>query len=483
MKLSPRLTFCLFLTLTLFVCAELPGLFRMDGTEFQDYDLGARIFGAGLGAVYGFLTGVSCWLVTLLANRSIGSRRPPGGGELPNDDPSSRLCRPKVGSYLRCRLLYAAYFLMFVLLATAVSAYVGHETGKCVDLDYYLAATSAENAASVPTHLPLRFFLILLPVLASLSIARMFRVSEDQTHASAYAIRTIIRVSFVVLCLAAVSYNTERLTRPNLTLRPTEPEEGIYVYSNDTVYNVSPLNIYSSRLQGFEHTGLCLITRRPGEINAQRSARGEEWLRFQALDDGYYIHALNLKVADRDGVTNHGGRTSLSDAPYPFDIDAFNHFLAGRSANDRLKPAMKLYRVELADPRTAWDAVARFRDEFNKKYPEGFIYSPVPYRAKYVTLYNCNTVTAAILGEILGQGNRYDFVTAMRGCPGGQTAEDGKKWLEDMMAHDRNPDIARQREWMATEPFSKQAFFHRLMHREGWVYSLAGDWRDEDSVE
>lgn len=450
--------------------------------KFPEYDLAARTFGAGLGVVYGLLTAVGCYGTLLVMNHSISVIQKRAGKKLPENSPPEK----NRWEWFQKIAGYVLKFLFFLLIMAWLGSYVGYSTGERVDWEYSKVSLAVQYAPEWAESVEVHFspwippFLFVLPLALAAIIFATYFFQKDRSQIPALVLGLVICGFFFTTLFFMAARDTRRLTLPNLVWRPVELEEGIYVYANDNVYNVSMLNIYSSRLKGFEHTGLCLLTRRPGEVNSPRLERGEKSLRFEYLDRGYFISDLNLDVADRDGLANHGSRTSLSDVSYPFDIQGFRNLLAGRSVNDRLRPAVCLARVETADPVSAWDEVIRFRDEFNAKYPEGFIYSPIPYRGKHAACYNCNTVTAAILGGILGMDGRYDFMTRIPLCFGGQTAADGKKMLEEMMGRDRKPEMARQREFMENSPFARQAFWHRMLHKDGWLYGVVGEVTREE---
>ncbi|MDO4551074.1 MAG: hypothetical protein Q4C96_07465 [Planctomycetia bacterium] len=273
---------------------------------------------------------------------------------------------------------------------------------------------------------------------------------------------------------------TNILSQPNFCLKPVSVEEGIYIYTNDTAYDAFPLNIYTSRMKGFNHSGLCFLTKNPEQVNSFLEKHDLPRVHFQYLERGYYMNDLNLDIRDHDGLTNFGSRTFLSEDPFPFDVNGFRYYLSGRWPNDRLYPAVTLCRVNVKDPLTAWEKVIRFRNEFNSRYPHGFIYSPIPYQDKYTHLYNCNSLIAGILTEILEMGNRYDFMTDTPWGFGGQNAQAGHFMMNDLWKHDRTAEISQQREWMEKAPFSQQSFYYRLLHRDGWLFRWMGKIHDSE---
>lgn len=252
---------------------------------------------------------------------------------------------------------------------------------------------------------------------------------------------------------------------PNLILHKRMPAEGIYVYANDVVYNYPFLCVFTSRIGGLSHTGICLLTRDPAGINALRRAAGLKGLRFEKLSGGYWMNDLNLDVPDLDGFTNYGSRTGLSERAYPFDVEHWRHFLQGRSANDRLRPAVRVLRLDVSKPRDAWNDVTAFCDRINTQYPEGFIYSPVPFQGRFARLYNCNTLTVLLADEILHDGKNAERLTDGILNPGGQRVEDGRTLLSDYRSENFQEEIAREREWMKKGKTGEQHWIHRFLYR------------------
>ncbi len=447
------------------------------------WDLDARFFGLLLGAAGG-LAG-ACVAGTLFAVLKRSLRKMVNG--VPDEkssaeSPASPACRRTWCAFFASAATRVASVTASVTASVAAWVLTGmlaaYFLGAFFDWEYFSATQAALNGQE-KTARPTFFLVSVFTAVAILAvfILRIYGIMHRQRPVLAL-LRFTVTGGTLLLMLGGIYAGMTSLARPNTHWRPVELESGIYIYANDTVYNLSPLNIYSSRMRGFTHTGICLVTRTPEEVNARRAARGWKPLRFEKLDHGYYINDVNLDVRDRDGLANHGSRTSLSDISFPFDLAGFNHYLAGRSTNDRLKPAVTLAHVDVPNPEEAWQDVIRFRDDFNEKYPDGFIYSPVPYRAKYMALYNCNTVIAAVAGETLHQGDKYDFITAIPLCFGRQTAADGKRMLDEFMAEDRTQEVFQQRNIMEKGGSIPQPFHYRLLHKNGWLHRLTGDIRE-----
>jgi len=253
------------------------------------------------------------------------------------------------------------------------------------------------------------------------------------------------------------------LTFPNLLAEPRELPEGIYVYANDVVYNYPILNIVSSRAGIAVHTGICYVTKEPFRINRLRQEAGLSRLKFELLDRGYWINDLNLDVRDRDGFTNYASRTRLDDQSFPFDLEHMNHYLAGRSVNDRLKPAIRLEPLFTPESLEAWNRIVLFRDQMNALYRDGFIYSPIPYDGHFVRLYNCNTVTVGIADEFLNRGKEAERLTDMPLNFGRQGVTDGRRLMKDYRTDDFQGRIDRERAFWKSESPEKQRVLHRVL--------------------
>lgn len=267
---------------------------------------------------------------------------------------------------------------------------------------------------------------------------------------------------FTALCVLAA---TVYFALPDLQIERRDLQEGIYVYGNDAACEIPVLNIFSNRLGLAVHTGICFVTRDPNGFNRQRVAAGFEELNFEELDSGYYINDLNLDVRDLDGLTNYASRTKLDDNSFPFDLEHMNYYLAGRSVNDNLKPAIRLVPIITPKPREDWNRIVEFRDQINAQYPDGFIYSPVPYDGHFVRLYNCNTVTVGIADEFFDRGKEAARLTNLPQNFGRQGVNDGRLLMRDYRTPDFQSRIDQERAFWKSEPSNKQFWLHRILLR------------------
>lgn len=270
----------------------------------------------------------------------------------------------------------------------------------------------------------------------------------------------------VVLAGALVSGTlTFFMAAPNFILRKREPPEGIYLYANDVACLAPVANILSVRLNLLTHTGLCLLTKDPQKINRLRRESGKPTLQFEKLDDGYWIRDLNLNLENYDGFVNYGSATNLDHRSFPFDLDGWKRYLAGRSTNDRLRPAIRIRPLVVQNPIQAWDRVEDFREKINARYPLGFIYSPIPYQGHFVRFFNCNSLVVGVADCILDCGKDAEKMTGSPFQLGGQTIEDGNRLMDDYDSPDFAENLAREREFMETQPLSKQKWIHILLNR------------------
>lgn len=253
-----------------------------------------------------------------------------------------------------------------------------------------------------------------------------------------------IDTASLFLTLLASVWMAEYCT-PNFILEKRSPEEGIYIYENDVVYDYPILNIYTSRLGGFSHTGLCLLTKDPFSLNQQRRTAGLKTLRFEKLEGGYWMNDLNLDISDQDGFTNYGSGTSLSEIAYPFDVEHWKNFLNGHSENDRLNPSVRVLHLAVSDPCKKWNQIIEFRDSINAQFPEGFIYSPIPFQGRRARLYNCNSLTVGISDEFLQSGEKAERLTAGWWNIGSQNVEQGRALMKDYRSKTFKAEIEAER--------------------------------------
>lgn len=265
---------------------------------------------------------------------------------------------------------------------------------------------------------------------------------------------------FTALCVLIV---TAYMTLPNLLLERRDLPEGIYVYANDVVYKWPVLNIVSSRLGVMVHTGICFVTRDPFSFNRQRREAGLPTLDFRPLVSGYWINDLNLDVQEQTYLANYASKTQLDNRPYDFDLEHMDHYLWGRSVNDRVKPSIRFVPLVTSKPREDWNRIVQFRDQINAQYPDGFIYSPIPYDGLFVRLYNCNTITVGIADEFLDRGEEAARLTNLPLNVGRQGVHDGRLLMRDYRTNDFQSRIDRERESWKSEPTKKRHWLHRIL--------------------
>ncbi|MDO4629576.1 MAG: hypothetical protein Q4C70_10365 [Planctomycetia bacterium] len=270
------------------------------------------------------------------------------------------------------------------------------------------------------------------------------------------------------LSLFTTSLITFSMTLP--ILRPSEREltEGIYIYANDVVYNYPVLNIFSSRITLATHSGLCYLTKNPAKIQHLREKQGLSPLRFRKIGHGWWIQDLNLDVRDTDGFTNYGSRTSLDDRPFPFDLEHLGFYLDGHSVNDRLQPAIRLQELPTSDPVSKWLEIVTFRDKINARYPDGFIYSPIPFRGKHVRFYNCNSMTVGIADRFLNCGTEAERLSALPFSVGKQSVIDGRALMRDYDSEDFGARIAEERRFLRTATVWEVPILHWVLNRREW---------------
>ncbi len=350
-------------------------------------------------------------------------------------------------------------------LLAAISG-AGFLAGQLLDAVYF----------AVFSQFPERFFLILF-IFQLFQIFRFFRYGPIfQTTDSAWnaAVRdslpappgfqTARRRDAVFGALVSGSLVFFMAT-PNFILHKRELPEGVYVYANDVSNNIPIANIFAVRLNVLTHTGLCLVTKDPEKFNRLRRESGKTAWKFEKLDAGYWIRDFNLNIKNYDGFANYGSATNLDDRSFQFDLDGWNHYLAGRSTNDRLRPAIRIRRLPIQNPAQAWERVENFKDKINAQYPLGFIYSPIPYQGHFVRFYNCNSLIAGVADKILNCGKEAEKMTAKPFQIGRQTLDDGNALLNDYESRDFAENIKKEREFMNMQPLSKQKWIHILLNR------------------
>ncbi len=453
--LSNRLkqTLAVFLVLTLIsVGLGYEAMQLLQNPQYAACDLEARWFGILVGLYYGIVSAAGFAVVSRVFNLWHSETTLDRQGYETMESP---IADPPEFSLIRG----TGKLLVYVLLFSFGAALWGIWQGANIDYDYFQAFGPAAQRSE--TDAP-DLVLPLLLVLYGLAL----------TGLSAGA------VVIVAVGVSIVVHKTDLLARPNLKLEPKELQEGIYLYANDVCFNL-PINLYSSRLGGFTHTGLCFITKDPDRANRVRKLNNLHELKFTKLIRGYSFCDLNVDLTDRDGLSNHGASAALSNDSFPFDVAGLKNYLAGRSANDRLTPSVQLLQLSIINPLAEWDKAIAFEEKFNQMFPDGILYSPIPYEGRFAPLYNCNTLTAGIAAVLLEQDARCDRLTDIPYTFGGQTSEQGRQALKEVTSPDFPEKLAKQREFMKTAPRNQQAIWHRLLHRDGWIYEKIGTMDDK----
>jgi len=254
---------------------------------------------------------------------------------------------------------------------------------------------------------------------------------------------------------------------PDLHREKIELPDGIYVYANDTVCDIPGLNLISPRWGGFVHTGICFLTRDPQKLNAECRRRGLPELEFFSsgkLADGYWVSDFNLDVCDRSlNITNYSSPAKPDSVPYPFDLEHWKNLLNGHSVNDRLAPAIQARQLPVKDPLAAWGKLQEFRKKTNARYPDGFIYSPIPYRGHFVRFFNCNSLVVGAADEILGCGKEAEEFTDMPFHFGGEKLSAGRELMAELRSEDFAERLQKERAAMQDPPGGRPKFLHRLL--------------------
>ena len=429
--------------------------------QFESCDLQSRYFGILVGFYYGIIAAVGFSIVSRIFNL--------WQSETAFDQQGLETQNATERESLDFSIIRGTgKLLIYIILFSFGACVLGIWQGSMIDLDYF--NSFAEEAQPIPVKRPGSILLLFIP-LYGLGLVSFVTIWQPQWKLKSLRTMGVAIGACVIAVVAAgvVVHKTDELARPNLKPQPRDLPEGIYLYANDVCFDL-PINLYSSRLGGFPHTGLCFITQDPARANRVRKLNNLSKLKFTKLDRGYFVCDVNLDIFDRDELTNHGASAKLSNISFPFDIDHLKNYLSGRSSNDRLKPAVQLLNIPVINPLAEWDKVIAFEEKFNEMFPDGILYSPIPYTGKYAPLYNCNTLTAGIIAVLLDQGTMGDRLTDIPYSFGGQTSEEGRLGLEEMVKPDFPDRLAKQREFMKSAPPREQAFLHRLLHRDGWLF-------------
>lgn len=478
-------------------------------SSFEPFDLLARYFGAGLGAVLGLLSGVAALLGFGIMNccfsRCNNDDASPQETEEKEDSseqtseetveetPKSILTTPieqtKLFKYIQSILQpvgkgiewllirlskYILYPLLWIALSILIPASFGSFLGLCIDSNYASFFPTEKNVIGWGFILDTIFVIAAFLAIQILLLVKCKPTACSKRHS---CVRFYTGVVLILLPIFITCIGTAVLCRPAIPYKDKELECGVYLYTNNTTYNVAGINIYSSRCGGFSHSGFCLITKDPRGENAQRKKLGLEALRFTKLQRGYYVNMLSMAVPDVDGFTNYQSRCYPRENAYDFDVNALKNYLAGHSTNDLPAPALQLKQIPVTDVNKAWNRIVEFKQTFNDRFPNGMVYSPVPYTDEHVKTINCNTYSAAIL-DTLSKDNlikaddrqikgQFEKFINPRFSFGGQTMADGQKLNEFLAQDDAAEQVKRHWEFVKTTPLSEQNFWANALHPNG----------------
>ncbi len=383
--------------------------------------------------------------------------------------------------------------LYWTFLATLSCAVCGYFTGFIIDsryashfftnnnsllcnapFNFMLIFVSSNNMTAISEEFQFAIFLDAAFIIEFLALYRFYIMSNSKRFSGwrVYMIFVYFLLPIILTSLATWYY-----CQPSIPYKERELTPGVYLYTNDTAYNVTGVNIYSSRCGGFAHSGFFLITKDPKAENAQRRKDGLKDLKFIKLQRGYYVNMISMAVPDVDGFTNYQSRCYPQENAYDFDTEALKNYLAGHSPNDLPAPAVRLIHVPVTDVHKAWNRIDEFKQTFNKRFPDGMIYSPVPYTDEHVKTINCNTYSAAVIDtldkeKLIDKSNQknicqFEKLINRFGNFGRQKLSDGQR-LNEFLAQDDAPDqIKRQWEFVKTTPLSEQNFWANVLRPDG----------------
>ena len=478
-------------------------------SSFEPFDLLARYFGAGLGAVLGLLSGVAALLGFGIMNccfsRCNNDDASPQeteekeesseqtSEETVEETPKSILTTPieqtKLFKYIQSLLQpvgkgiewllirlskYILYPLLWIALSILIPASFGSFLGLCIDSNYASFFSTEKNVIGWGYILDTIFVIAAFLAIQILLLVKCKPTACSKRHS---CVRFYTGIVLILLPIIATCIGTEVLCRPAIPYKDKELECGVYIYSNNTSYNVKGVNIYSSRCGGFSHSGFCLITKDPETENAQLQKLGLKPLRFTKLQRGYYVNMLSMAVPDQDGFTNYQSRCYPQENAYDFDVAALKNYLAGHSPNDLPAPALRMKKLSTDDYRKTWNRIVEFGTQFDKQFPNGMVYSPVPYTDKNVKTINCNTFSGAILDMLIKEklmnadgkqsAREFEKLINPRISFGGQTLADGQKLNEFLAQNDAPEQVARHWEFVKTAPLSEQNFWANVLRPDG----------------
>ena len=134
-------------------------------------------------------------------------------------------------------------------------------------------------------------------------------------------------------------------------------------------------------------------------------------------------------------------------------------------------------KLSTDDYRKTWSRIVEFGTQFDKQFPNGMVYSPVPYTDKNVKTINCNTFSGAILDILIKEklmnadgkqsAREFEKLINPRISFGGQTLADGQKLNEFLAQNDAPEQVARHWEFVKTAPLSEQNFWANVLRPDG----------------
>ena len=458
-------------------------------TSFDPKDLLARFFGVGLGICAGSLCSILFLIILGIINCLFSHNDNANQQTSNNKDeevleespaPSVEKIKKTSHSLLYNVFIHILFALFWVFLSALSAVVVGFFVGYCWDVSY--ASSSSIKHQLLIYELPVIIVYLIAFHIWYLRKSASAPLSEYHSN-----VRFFTGIFFILLPLFLTAIGTGKLCKPSIPYKDQELESGVYLYTNDTAYNVTGVNIYSSRCGGFSHSGFCLITKDPRGENAQwkkfdlkalslKALRHND-LRFTKLQRGYYVNMLSMAVPDQDGFTNYQSRCYPQENAYDFDTDALKNYLNGHSPNDLPAPALRMKKLSTDDYRKTWNRVVEFGKQFDKQFPNGMVYSPVPYTDKNVKTINCNTFSGSVLNTLIKEKlinsngkqtvKEFEKLINPRFSFGGQTMADGQKLNEFFAQDDAAEQVERHWEFVKTAPLSEQNFWANALRPDG----------------
>lgn len=472
---GPGFIFIPLLLLIIFPCAYFS--WRTD-SSFEPFDLLARFFGIGLGAILGLLSAIIALTGFGIINYHFSRKKNKDSvtektSNVP-DEETTKTAPSKPGWLKGCLIGYILFPLLWVTFSILAPSVYGFYHGLEIDASYASYHLGKNLYFQIGIVLEAIFVIGIILVLLLLLLKKSERASYSKRHRG---IRFRTGIYLVLFAIITTCIGTEVLCRPSIPYKDKKLESGVYLYTNNTTYNVTGINIYSSRCGGFSHSGFCLITKDPRGENAQRKKLGLEALRFTKLQRGYYVNMLSMAVPDQDGFTNYQSRCYPQENAYDFDVDALKNYLAGHSPNDLPAPALRMMKLSTDDYRKTWNRIVELGKQYDKLFHDGMVYSPVPYTDKNVKTINCNTYSGSILDTLIkeklinsnGKQTVKEFEKLINPpfSFGGQTMADGQKLNEFFAQDDASEQVERHWEFVKTAPLSEQNFWANALRPDG----------------